>query len=677
VKAADRRGVQRRIRMVEIGLLGLLLLLALRAGHLSVIDRRGLERGLEQTGRELRLAPHRGLIVDRNGAELAVSLDAPSVYATPARVEDLRSTAEQLARALGLRAATVRDRLDRSSRFAFVARWVSPEQAEKVRDLELSGIGVIEEPRRVYPHRGLAAQVVGFANIDGRGVRGMEQQEHDWLSGTPLEVAVERDNRGQLLLPPGVDPGASSGGDVALTLDTVLQADAERTLEAAVRERGARGGLVVTLAPRTGEILALAERPGFDPNRFREVRYTATRSRAFLDALEPGSTLKAFLVAGALEAGAIRPDQQIDCGDGSLRIPGKTIRDRRAFGPLDPAGILRVSSNVGATRIAFDLGAESHFTALRRFGFGTSTGSGFPEESSGLLRPAARWRPVDHATIAYGQGVSVTAIQLAAATAALANGGVWQTPRLIAARRSPGQAWKPVSSGPSHRVVSAATARTVLEMLRGVVSAGGTGSRASLRGVPVAGKTGTAQKLVGGRYATDRYLAWFVGVVPADDPELAIVVMLDEAAGDNRTGGSVAAPLFAEVAASQLRRLGIVTEPEVQIAKVKEPGRTAAPAPRQPARAAAPKASSERKEPAAAPEPRPAAPAPPLVARGDRVLVPDFRGLTPEEVKGITSGTSLRIELLGAGHAVAQDPDPGTILAGSSRIRVRFAEAGG
>jgi cell division protein FtsI (penicillin-binding protein 3) len=461
VKAADRRGVQRRIRMVEIGLLGLLLLLALRAGHLSVIDRRGLERGLEQTGRELRLAPHRGLIVDRNGAELAVSLDAPSVYATPARVEDLRSTAEQLARALGLRAATVRDRLDRSSRFAFVARWVSPEQAEKVRDLELSGIGVIEEPRRVYPHRGLAAQVVGFANIDGRGVRGMEQQEHDWLSGTPLEVAVERDNRGQLLLPPGVDPGASSGGDVALTLDTVLQADAERTLEAAVRERGARGGLVVTLAPRTGEILALAERPGFDPNRFREVRYTATRSRAFLDALEPGSTLKAFLVAGALEAGAIRPDQQIDCGDGSLRIPGKTIRDRRAFGPLDPAGILRVSSNVGATRIAFDLGAESHFTALRRFGFGTSTGSGFPEESSGLLRPAARWRPVDHATIAYGQGVSVTAIQLAAATAALANGGVWQTPRLIAARRSPGQAWKPVSSGPSHRVVSAATARTV------------------------------------------------------------------------------------------------------------------------------------------------------------------------------------------------------------------------
>jgi cell division protein FtsI (penicillin-binding protein 3) len=674
------------MRVVEVGLLGLLCLLALRAGHLSVVDRRGLERGLEQTGRELRLASHRGLIVDRNGAELAVSLAAPSVYALPASVKDLDATAGRLATALGLREAAVRDRLDRDSSFVFVARWVSPEKAEKVRALGLHGVGVIEEPRRVYPHGGLAAPVVGFANIDGLGVRGVEQQEEDWLSGTPLEVPVERDNRGQLLLPPGIDPGASSGGDVALTLDTVLQADAERALDQAVREGGARGGLVVTLAPRTGEILALAERPGFDSNQFREVSYSATRSRAFLDALEPGSTLKAFLVAAALEAGAIRPDQQIDCGAGELRIPGKTIRDRRAFGLLDPGGILRVSSNVGAARIAFDLGAERHFEALRRFGFGASTGSGFPEESSGLLRPAAGWRRVDHATIAYGQGVSVTAIQLAAATAALANGGVWQRPRLVAARRSRGQSWQPNESGPSHRVVSAATARTVLEMMRGVVSASGTGNRASLRGVPVAGKTGTAQKLVGGRYDLDRYLAWFVGVVPADDPELAIVVMLDEPAGDHRTGGSVAAPLFAEVASSQLRRLGIVTEPQPQSVKVagQEGASAPAPAPRQraapspaPTPTAAKEVAARTKPETPTPEAPRTAPAPPLAARGNRVLVPDFRGLTPEEVKGITSGSGLRIELLGQGRAIAQEPDPGTILAGSSRVRVRFSGAGG
>ncbi len=666
MRRAQRQDIQRRMRVVEVGLLVVLAILALRAGHLSVIDQRGLERGRVQTGRALELPPHRGLIVDRHGAELAVSLEAPSVYAVPASVEDVRATASRLAKALGLRASTVRDRLDRRSSFAFVARWVSKEKADEVRALELPGIGVVREPRRVYPHARLAAQLVGFANIDGDGVRGVEQQEDDWLAAEPLAIEVERDNRGQLLLPPGIDPRANAGGDVRLTLDTVLQADAERALEEAVRKTGARGGIVVTLAPRSGEILALAERPGFDANRFREVRYTATRSRAFLDALEPGSTLKAFLVSGALDAGTLQANQTIDCGDGRLRIPGKTIRDRRAFGPLDPAGVLRVSSNVGAARIAFELGAESHFAVLRRFGFGTSTGSGFPEESAGLLRPADRWRPVDHATIAYGQGVSVTAIQLAAATAALANEGLWTPPRLVAARRAPGANWEPAPSGPTHRAVSADAAAAVLSMMRGVVGPEGTGQRASLRGVAVAGKTGTAQKLVGGRYAQDRYLAWFVGVVPADDPELAIVVMLDEASGDDRGGGSVAAPLFAEVASAQLRRMGIVTEPERGAPVV---ARQPTPTPPAAADAAKPKPAkvAKAKEEPSNPE----------AASGGRVLVPDLLGMTPEEVKGITSASGLQIELLGQGRAVAQEPDPGTILAGHARVRVRFAGSGG
>lgn len=669
----ERQRLQRRVRVVEVGLLVVLGVLALRAGHLSVIDRRGLERGLEQTGRALQLAPHRGLIVDRNGAELAVSLDAPSVYATPRSVEDPGAAARRLAAILDLSVSTLRERLESRSSFVFLARWVSPEQAEQVRALGLQGVGSIDEPRRVYPHGRLAAQALGFANIDGQGVRGVEQQEERWLAGTPLRIPVERDNRGELLFPPGVDPGASVGGDVALTLDTVLQADAERSLESAVRKSGARGGIVVSLAPRSGEILALAERPGFDPNRFREVRYSATRSRAFLDALEPGSTLKAFLVAGALEAGAIRADQAIDCGRGQLRIPGKTIRDRRPFGALDPGGILRVSSNVGAAQIAFALGAQAHFAALEGFGFGAPTGSAFPEESSGLLRPASRWRQVDHATIAYGQGVSVTAIQLAAATAALANGGLWQPPRLVAARRARGEPWEPLERAPARRVVSAATARAVMDMLRDVVSSRGTGGRASLRGVPVAGKTGTAQKLVGGRYASDRYLAWFVGIVPADDPQLAIVAMLDEPAGDERTGGGVAAPLFAEVASSQLRRLGIVTEPELATVEVAAAPTAAppAPAPREPTPPRSPEKPLEQKTES----PRPLEPK--RAARGDRVLVPDLRGLTPEQVKSVTAETGLRVELSGKGRAVAQDPDPGTILAGASRVRVRFSGAGG
>ncbi|MEN8181139.1 MAG: penicillin-binding protein [Myxococcota bacterium] len=675
MRSGERQRLGRRLRVVEIGLLGVFGLLAVRAGHLSV-DPRGLERGRAQTGSALHLAPRRGLIVDRNGAELAVSLDAPSVYATPHQLEDPEEAARGLAKALGLRVGAVRKRLDSPSKFVFVARWVSPEQAEQVRALALRGVGTVDEPRRVYPHGRLAAQVLGFANIDGKGVRGIEQQEDGWLAGVPLRIPVERDNRGQLLFPPGVDPGVATGGDVALTLDAVLQADAERALEVAVRKSGARAGVVVSLDPRSGEILALSELPGFDPNRFRESRYTATRSRAFLDAVEPGSTLKVFLVAAALEAGVVRADQLIDCGDGRLEIPGKTIRDRKPFGPLDPAGILRVSSNVGAARIAFELGAAEHHAALRQFGFGRSTGSGFPEESTGLLRDASRWRPVDHATIAYGQGVSVTAVQLAAATAALANEGVWLPPRLVASRRTRGSRWEPVLPGEAQRALSAATSRTVLEMMHGVVGPGGTGRLAQLRDVPVAGKTGTAQKLVGGRYASDRYLAWFVGVVPANDPRLAIVVMLDEPAGDERTGGMVAAPLFAAVASAQLRRLGIVTEPDfptVRVASRPDP---------EPAPSAPPVAEPEPPTEQEGSSPRPAttrkpAPLTRLAGTRERVLVPDFQGLSPEEVKRITAETTLRIECVGQGHAVAQEPDPGTILAGASRVRVHFQPAGG
>jgi cell division protein FtsI (penicillin-binding protein 3) len=673
LRSADLRRLRRRLHAVRLGGLAVFGLLAVRAGHLALVDTRGAQRGEAQTGTAHRLAPHRGLVVDRHGAELAVSLGAPSVYATPSRLASREDAARRLAAALGLSPATVRERLASSRHFAFVARWVSPEQARRVRELDLTGVGVVEEPRRVYPHHGLAAALLGFANIDGVGVRGVERQEDAWLRGTPLAVPAERTGSGRLLFPPGVDPSARLGGDVALTLDAVLQAEAERALEDALRRTGACAGLVVTLAARSGEILAVAERPGFDPNRFREVRYERTRSRALLDAVEPGSTLKAFLVAAALDAGAIGPRQPIDCGGGSFRVPGRTIRDRHPFRTLDPAGVLRVSSNVGATRIALALGPRAHYEALRRFGFGAPTGSGFPEESSGLLRAPESWRPIDHAAVAFGQGVSVTALQLAAATAALANDGVWQAPRLVAAHRRAGAegergGWVAVEPGPRRRAVEPVTAREVLRMLRGVVSPEGTGQLAALRDVPVAGKTGTAQKLDGGRYADDRYLAWFVGVVPADEPRLAIVVMLDEPAGDDHTGGGVAAPLFATVAAAQLRRLGIVTEPERLAVRV---AARAADPPR-------PEAAGSLR-PTRADPPRPAlrGPAPRVATAGSRVLVPDFSGLTPEEARRLSEGHRLRVEVVGSGRAVSQEPDPGTILAAAARVRVHFAPRGG
>ena len=688
MRSADLRRSALRVRVVQVGIVVAFLGLAVRAGHLTVVDPRGAARAPRQTDRDFDLAPHRGLVTDRTGAELALTLDAPSVYAIPGALADPDASVRALAGALEMPPALVRDRLGRSKRFSYVARWVAPERAERVRALELPGVGVLDEPRRVYPHRRLAAQVLGFANIDGEGVRGIEQQEDAWLRGRAQSIPVERDNHGRLLFPAGVDPRSASGGDVALTLHAVLQAEAEQALDEAIRATRSRAGTVLSLDPRTGDVLALAEHPTFDPNHFREATFSETRSRAFLDVAEPGSTLKLFAVAGAIETGAIGASQLFDCESGSFRVPGRTIRDRHPFGWLDAAGVLRVSSNIGATKIAYALGAESHARTLRRFGFGASTGSGFPDEAAGLLRDWREWRPVDHANVAFGQGVSVTAVQLAAATAALADGGLWRRPRLVLARRSRSGDWEPAPPSPPRRAVAASTAAAVLEMMRGVVGPEGTGRLAALRDLSVAGKTGTAQKIdrATGTYADDRYIAWFVGVVPANDPRLVIVTMLDEPVGLAHTGGMLAAPLFAKVAAAQLRTLGIVTRPDLPELRVAQAAQAdPAPDPSPADRAPAPRPDARaplRAVPPSGPPPSVARVASResarLAALEDRVLLPDFRGLSPEQVKRLTAGSRLSVEIHGRGLAVAQEPEPGTILAGASRrVRVRFASGGG
>lgn len=424
MRSPDLRRSQLRLRVIQV--LGLLAFLALaaRAAHLSLLEPRAGQRAAAQTRTELALAAERGLIVDRHGAELALTLDAPSVYVVPAAVQDPGATAAALAPVLELPTRSLRERIAEPRPFAFLARWVEPARAERVRAVGRPGIGVLHEPRRVYPHRTLAGSVLGFANIDGEGVRGVERLEDAWLRGRPRSVPVERDAHGRLLMGPGLDPREAAGGDVALTLDATFQAEAEAALADAVAATGARGGFVVSLDPARGDVLALAERPAFDPNRFRNMPYAQTGSRVFLDALEPGSSLKPFVVAGALEAGVIAPRDVFDLEGGRMRVPGKAIRDEHPHPALDVASILRVSSNVGVVKIAQRLGPQRHFEALRRFGFGHETGSGFPEESPGLLRPWRDWKPLDHATIAFGQGVNVTPIQLAAATATLANGGL-------------------------------------------------------------------------------------------------------------------------------------------------------------------------------------------------------------------------------------------------------------
>jgi cell division protein FtsI (penicillin-binding protein 3) len=648
LRAPDLGPLRLRLRVAYALLLVAFAGLTLRAAQLTLVAGRSTERGRSQLLSALELAPERGRIVDREGTDLALTVGVASVYAVPSEIADPDATAAQLGRLLDLDVAALRERLAQRRPFVFVKRWVDEERAEQVRALELAGVGTVTEPRRAYPHGALAASMLGFANIDGQGVRGVEQLENDWLVGRPQRVAVERDARGRLLLGPGLERRAAAGGDVALTIDLQFQADAEAALAEGIAAARAAGGFVVSLDPRTGDVLALAESPGFDPNHFRTIPFRDTRSRAFADAVEPGSTFKTFVIAAALEAGAVKSHEVFDLR-GGLRVPGKTIRDLHPKPVLDVAGILRVSSNVGAVMIGQRVGARRHYETLRRFGFGAPTGSGFPEESSGLLRDVEHWRPVDAATASFGQGISVTPVQLAAAMAAFGNGGVWMPPRIVRARRAPDGLWQALPLGEGRRAVSERTAATVLDMLAGVVHVeGGTGRRARLRGLAVAGKTGTAQKLENGRYSHQRYVGWFVGLAPADDPRVAIVVAIDEPKGVH-TGGAVAAPVFARVAAAHLTQLGIPTEPEML-----DPS---APATRT----------------AAAPAERGA-----VAHQGDRVLVPDLRGLTVAEVVQRTSQTSLKLELTGHGRAVAQEPVPGTIVtAGRERLRVRFAPAGG
>jgi len=674
LRSEDLRRTSLRIRLVSalvvLGFVGL----AGRATHLAVIDHRGAHRGESQTESTYRLPAPRGLIVDRRGAELAVSIEAPTVVADPSAVVDPAAAARALAPLLKRDERSLRARLERKSQFAYLARWVDEAQATAVDALQIPGIEILREVRRAYPQRSLASHVIGFANIDGIGVRGIEQLEDAWLRGEARAVPVLRDARRRALARSALDPRTSAGGDVALTLDAAVQAEAEQALAEGVAAAKARGGVVVALEPSSGDIVALAEYPPFDPNAFRTTPFESTRSRAFLDAVEPGSTMKPFVVAAALEKGVIAPADRIDCEGGSWRVPGKTLRDFHPYGILDVEGVIRVSSNIGAAKIGYSVGPEFHYEVLRRLGFGAPTGTGFPDESAGLLRPWTRWRPLDHATISFGQGISVTPLQLAGAFAALANDGVWQAPRLISARRAPGGAFEPALVRPGRRAVEPEVARTVLRMLESVVGPEGTGRRAGLRGVRVGGKTGTAQKIdpATGFYSQRSYLGWFVGVAPIEDPKLVVAVMIDEPKGV-RVGGVVAAPVFARVAAAQLARYDIMTEPEVAPATPPAaPAEPALPAPQLRAEAEPPAVS----ELAEADRPAPRREAGLRVEQlGGQMLVPDFSGRSLDEVRRATAGTGMRVELLGEGSAVGQDPAPGTILVGSGVVRVRFATA--
>jgi len=538
-----------RARMVMCVLLAAFGVLAARTLYLQSMRTEFLqEKGQARYSRVLEIPGTRGRVLERNGEALAISTPVQSVWAIPGDVDANGPQLQELARLLGVEARELRKRFADTTRdFVYLKRQIAPEQAEQVARLGLAGIYQHREYRRYYPGGEVTAHVVGFTGVDEAGQEGVELAFQASLGGTPGSRRVIKDRLGQVVEDVESIRAAQDGQDLTLAIDGKIQSLAFAALKSAVAAHKAKAGALVAIDVRTGEVLALANLPSFNPNNRARLSGAQLRNRVLTDTFEPGSTLKPFTVALALEQGKVNPGSLVSSGRESLRIAGYTIRDPHPDGTVNVAQVIQRSSNVGAAKLALSLQREDLWRMFERAGFGALPQLGFPGEAAGKLRPAATWRPVEQATMAYGHGISVSLMQLARAYTMFARDGELIPVTLL----------KSTQAAAGTRVLSARTARAVRGMLELAVQPGGTAPRARIMGWRVAGKTGTAHKQENGGYAADKYIASFVGLAPASEPRLVIAVMIDEPSAGQYYGGVVAAPVFSQVAQGALRLLNV------------------------------------------------------------------------------------------------------------------------
>lgn len=539
----------RLVTVVALLVLGATALVA-RAAWLQVGDADFLRAQGDQ--RNLRIEPlaaTRGLILDRNGQPLAVSTPVVSIWANPEQLGGHREAWRKLAKTAGVDYEDLKDRIIRAQgrEFLYIRRHLAPDAAQRILDLKVPGVAGMTEYRRYYPAGEVAAHVVGFTNIDDRGQEGMELAYEEWLGAHPGRRKVVKDLNGNVVKNVELIEDARPGRDVVLSIDLRIQYLAWRELSAAVRQNNASGGTVVVLDVDTGEVLAMVNAPSFNPNNRRNARTSWLRNRAVTDLFEPGSTMKTFTVAAALESGNFRPDTLLETSPGYMTVGNKVIRDHHNYGLIDVTTVLTKSSNIGSTKLALAMGPETLVEMLDRVGFGRSTESGFPGEGTGVLPRRAKWRPIEIATVSYGYGLSVTALQLAQSYAVVAAGGV-QRPLTLLRREQAAE---------GRQVMSADIADTLVGMLRTVATDEGTAAKARINGFSVAGKTGTVHKLTGSGYAENEYLSLFAGLAPASRPRVVTVVVIDNPAGGTYYGGQVAAPVFSAVTGGALRTLNV------------------------------------------------------------------------------------------------------------------------
>jgi cell division protein FtsI (penicillin-binding protein 3) len=547
------RLADRRIKLL-LALFGLVLVLALgRTAWLQAVRAPSLDQlALDQQRETIALPARRGTVYDRLGVELAIGEEATTVYANPKEITNPRHVAELAAADLGLDESEVLAALsDRSKGFVYVARKADPEKAQVLEERGLPGLGFYPEERRVYPQRKVAASAIGFAGTDNKGLSGIELEYEDALAGVDGEETLVRDPFGRMLDVVGEKP-VSDGQDIHLTIDHRLQAQVEQILRETRAEWGAKGATAIVLDPRSGDVLALAQEPGFDANEYATTDPERVRLRAVTDTYEPGSTFKVVTVAAALEDELVGPTTPFYLDD-EIEVADRVIHELEPREPesLTVTQILEQSSNVGVVTLALELGKRRLAGWIKQFGFGSRVGLDFPGESKGIVLRRREWTGSTIGTVPIGQGIAVTPMQMVAAYAAIANGGAVVQPHLVS---QVGE--RKTEAPPERRLISSPTASQLLTMMQGVVSEG-TGTRAQVPGYTVAGKTGTAAKVdPGGGYSDTRYVASFVGIVPATAPRLVILVAVDEPKGDIY-GGVIAAPAFSKIAALALEYLDV------------------------------------------------------------------------------------------------------------------------
>jgi cell division protein FtsI (penicillin-binding protein 3) len=635
--------VKGRILAVGGGIAVLLLMVALRIVQLTLADSVDLAtKARRQHHEQIHISAHRGAILDRHGEQLASSIERPSLFVRPRRVaaaDRVRAQAA-LATALDLPPRAIASKLASQSNFVWLKRAVTPREQADVQRLDIAGLGEVTEARRFYPHGSAAAQVLGFAGVDLQGVEGIERVYDRDLRPLPRTLEIERDALGREILIDGMDdPRLLDGATIQLTLDVGLQTIAERALEQGVRDAQAKAGTAIVLDPWTGEILALANAPTFDPNDRGTIPPAHRRNRAINDFYEPGSTFKAMLAAAALEHGVVRPDEMIFCENGAMPVGKWVINDHHRHGWLSVAESIAVSSNIAAAKIGEKLGRERYHAFLTDLGFGKPTGVDLPAEVGGLMRPVASWSRISLMTMSFGQGIAVTPLQMARAFAAIANGGQVVQPyvgmRAVAASGETLWEHRPKIL---RRIMKPETARTVTAMLEQVVEEGGTGTKARIAGVRVAGKTGTSQKVEpgSGRYSPDARVASFVGFLPADAPRLVILVMVDEPQ-TSKYGGMVAAPVFQAIGTAAMERLGLIP--------------------------ADPRAPAWQEAAATLPPEAPSAPS----------GVPSFIGLSKRRAVERARDLGWMVQVTGEGWVQSQTPAPGAAAAPGKELVLSLA----